>query len=200
MKELVKVSSFGKKDKILSIDQEIIRFQDQAIRIMEITEIKYAISVIQFYRFSLGNRYQIGFKTPSQQVNIILKSYFGLQNDYFADLCNRIIAEIWEPVTDSILQANMDLLLAGGTMQVGNCQVSKEGIFITQSHAITRQQQFISWEDLYYEEKYDRLVLNSKSDYHIWTNLYFQDTWNIDILIAILDWVTKENGLAELQH
>jgi hypothetical protein len=183
----------------LSVNKETIRFGETTIRREEITEIKYWIGGIQFYRFLVGRWYHIGLKTPANQVNIILKVYLGIGNDYFSDLCSRIIDEIWEPVTDRLYNKNKELLLAGGTMLVGTCQVSKAGILINRSNGFSSKQKRISWDDLDYEKKYDRLVLNSKSDPGAWVNLYFQHTWNIDILMTLLDWVTKENGLAELQ-
>jgi hypothetical protein len=200
MDELVRVSSFGKKDTPLSIDPDFIRFGEKKIRKAEITEILYSISAIQFYKFSLGTRYHIGLKTLTDQADIILNSYFGMENNYFQDLFSSIMEEIWEPVTDSIWDTSKNLLAAGGALQVGSCQVSKAGILITRDHAFTRKQQLIRWEDLHYEKKHDRLVLNSKSDQQVWTHLYFRDTWNIDILMTLLDWLTQEGGLAEIRR
>lgn len=193
MKETIKLSSLGKKNKALLISEETIQFSGKTIRREEITELKYGLSALVFYRFLVGRKHHIGFKTPTEQVNIIFKSYFGIAEEYFTDLCNQIIDEVWERATDKIWNKNKNLLIAGGVMLVGNCQVSKNGVFINQ------KQKLISWEDLHYEIKYDRLVLNHKSNDNVWTNLYFKDTWNIDILIALLDWITKENGLAEVQ-
>jgi hypothetical protein len=199
MNEAVRVSSFGGKEKILSIDEETIRFQEKKIPRQEITGIKYWVSAIEFYRFPVGRQYHIGLKTPSDQLNITLKSYFGIGNGYFHRLCNRIIEEIWDPVTDRIWDKAIAVLRAGEAWQVDNCQVSKDGILITRNQVITKKQILISWPDLHYEKKYDRLVLNSKKDPRVWANLYFHDSWNVDLLMALLDWLTREGGLAELQ-
>lgn len=199
MKEAVKVNSFGEKDKELAIDEESIQFQGKAIRRNEITGIQYWISAIQFYEFSVGVKYYIGLKTPADQLDITLKCYFGIGNSYFKKLCNQVIDIVWDPVIDQIWNANIDLILSGGAMEVGNCQINKEGIQISKGHLIAKQQHLIRWEDLDYEKKYDRLVINSKKDHGIYTNLYYRNSWNIDVLMALLDWVTKEGGLAELQ-
>jgi hypothetical protein len=88
--ELVRLSSFGKKDKVLSVAGKQIRFGEQAVRKEDITGILYWISPIQFYEFSVGTQYRIGLKTLADQLNITLSSYFGLGHDYFQDLCRRM--------------------------------------------------------------------------------------------------------------
>ncbi|QMU27663.1 hypothetical protein [Adhaeribacter radiodurans] len=191
MNEQVKVSSFGKQDKTLIITDTTIQLEKLVIKREEITEIIYDIQAIVFYRFLVGRKYHIGFKTPTQQLNLIFRSYFGISQEYFTNVCNRIIEEVWEKATDTIWRKNKNLLLAGDVVQIGQCQLHKNGIFLI------KQQKQISWENLHYEVLYDRLVLNHKNDSSVYTNLYFANTWNIDILISLLDWITKENGLAE---
>ncbi|WP_146153684.1 hypothetical protein [Adhaeribacter arboris] len=190
--EKVKVNSFGKKDKFLRITGTTIQFKNKQIQREEITEIIYDVHIIVFYRFSVGRRYYIGLRTPTQQLDLVFKSFFGLSLDYFTELCNRITEEIWEKTTDKIWAENKKLLLAGKAVHVGNCQISKKGM------VLTKQQKHIGWENLHYEVLHDRLVINHSADSSIWTNLYFENTWNIDILIALLDWITKDNGLAEM--
>ncbi|MDQ3292514.1 MAG: hypothetical protein M3Q05_14600 [Bacteroidota bacterium] len=192
MNEKVKVSSFVGKNKALIITEDTIQFENLIIQREEVTEIIYDIQAIVFYRFNIGRKYHIGLKTPNQHLNLLFRSYFGINREYFTDLCNRIIDKIWEKTTDQIWARKKQLLLAGGVVQVGNCQISKTGI------VLTKQQKQIPWENLHYEVLYNRVVLNHKNDPTIFTNLYFVNTWNIDILIALLDWITKENGLAEL--
>lgn len=200
MKQLIRVSSFGKKDKLLLIDQETIRFGEKAVPKQEITGILYGISAIQFYRFPVGTRYYIGLKTPAEQADLILTSYLGIGDDYFQELFASVLEEIWEPVTDRIWDNSKDTLAADGVLSFGNCQLSSAGMLVTKGQAFTTKQVLIGWEDLDYEKKHDRLVLNSKSDPQVWTNLYFHDTWNIDILMALLDWLSQEGGLAELKQ
>lgn len=198
MNEIIKVSSLGEKNKRLIIDDKVFSFNDQKIPFNQVTGLKYGVSLMPFYRFSVGRKYHIGLKTPTDQVDLVLRSYFRMSNSYLQSIYNQIIELIWEPVTDQLLSQSMDLLLTGQTFGVGNCRISKAGIVINKDAGLTKKPQLISWDDLSYEEKYDRLVLNSKNNQSIWTNLYFLDNWNVDILMAILDWLYKEDGLAEL--
>lgn len=199
MIEEVKASSFGEKNIPLLIDNEIIRFQEKEIQWKKITEIKYWISAIEFYKFPIGRKYHIGLKTSVEKIDIIFKSYFGIGNSYFSNLCTQIIDEIWEPIIENILKMGTDKLSNGGAIQFGHCQISREGVHITKGNMISKSQKLIEWKDFEYEKKYDKLVLNSKKDQSIWTNLYFEDCWNIEVLMAFLDWITKEDGLEAIQ-
>jgi hypothetical protein len=195
----VKVSSFGEENNLLLIDSETIRFQEKEMQRDKITGIKYWISAIEFYEFPIGRKYHIGLKTSNEKIDIIFKSYFGVGNSYFFHLCTQIIDEIWEPIIGNILETETVLLSAGGAIQFGHCQISKDGVLISRESRIGKNRKLIGWTDLQYEKKYDKLVLNSKNDPGVWTNLYFKDCWNIEVLLAFLDWITIENGLAEIQ-
>lgn len=198
--EAIKVSSFGRKNKVLLINKEIIQYKNKTIIRAEITGIKHHISAIQFYRFKIGEQFYLGLKTSTDQIDIILTRYFDISADYFTDLETQITEAIWERTTDHIWHLNKSLLLSDGIITIGNCQISKEGILIIKDNALAvPKQQQISWPELHYQILNDRVVLNNSSDYSIYTNLYFKDTWNIDILIALLEWITQENGLAEMQ-
>ncbi|MGV3586035.1 MAG: hypothetical protein ACO1OF_03445 [Adhaeribacter sp.] len=200
MNETVKVSSFGEKDKALFIDGEIIRFQNKEIRQENITGIRYWISAIEIYEFIIGRNYYIGLKTPDEQLDINFKSYFGFSNSYFSKICKQVIDKIWEPAYERIWNRETDKLIAGDVIKFGHCQLSNKGVLILKENLLSRKEQEISWMDLSYEKKYDRLVLNSTSNPNIWTNIYYKDSWNIEILMALLDWITKENGLEEMQQ
>lgn len=199
MNEAVRTNSFKGKDKTLLIDEELIQFRDKEIERSKVSGLRYWISAIEFYKFPIGRKYHIGLRTENEQIDIIFKSYFGVGNAYFTDLCSRIIDEVWEPLIAQIMNSAVDLLIAGEEVQFGHCTVSKDGVLITKDNAIAKKQSLISWADLHYQKNYDRLVLNSKSDHRLWTNLYFQESWNIEILMALLDWITKEDGLQEIQ-
>ncbi|MGV3540054.1 MAG: hypothetical protein ACO1OQ_09595 [Rufibacter sp.] len=200
MNKIVKSSSFGEEERELLITEEIIHFDGKQIVRNDISDLLYWVSTVEFYRFPVGRKFYIGFKTPDSQLDIVFKSYFGISNGYFLELCNQILEEMWEPVIEQIWNRNAEELAKGGSVRCGHCQISERGILISKGSLVATNERLITWEDLYYEKKYDRLVINSKSDQHLWTNLYFKDNWNIDIFMATLDWIVKENGLAEMQN
>ncbi|RDC64821.1 hypothetical protein [Adhaeribacter pallidiroseus] len=198
MNEAIKSNSFGPKNKVLRINNKVIQFNRQTIARKDIVGIKQYARAMQFYRFRVGEQHYLGLKTATAQIDILFTCYFSIDQDYFIDLENRIIAEIWEQTTDQIWLAGKTTLLNHGTLTVGPCQISRQGILVTKGNALPIKQQQIAWADLQYQVLHDRLVLNNQNDYAVYTNLYFKNTWNIDVLIALLDWITQENGLGNL--
>lgn len=198
--EVIRTNSFEQEHVPIKISNGLVVFDGKEIRLNEVTGIKSGLKLIQLYIFPIGREYRIALKTPSDQLDIVFKSYFRIGNEYFDDLFDQILDEIWEPVTDRLLAENIELIAAGGVMAVGNCRVDKEGVSVITDAALSRRFDLIPWSDLDYDMKHDRLVISSKSNHQVWTNLYFLDTWNVDILTAILDWVFEEDGLAELKQ
>ena len=195
MNEAIKLNSFGPKNQVLLINREVIQFNHQTLLRKDIIGIKQYASALQFYRFRVGEQHYLGLKTATTQIDILLTCYFNIDQDYFIDLENRITEEIWEQTTDQIWLTYKNTLLHNGVITVGNCQISRPGILLHRDNALSPKQELITWPALQYEVLHDRLVLNNQSDYAVYTNLYFKDTWNVDVLIALLDWITQENGL-----
>jgi len=190
----VKLHSFGSRNSPLVIDVETISFKGKQLRIKEINGILYWVSPVVFYHYMIGRRYHIGFRTPDDQLDIVFRSFFGFSKKYFKKLCNKILDAVWEPVTDNILQQAMDALRAGKIADFEHCQVSAEGVYLC------RKQHLITWDDLAYDKMYNRLVLNSKTDHAVFTNLELSKCWNVDVLITLLDWLTEQGGLKEIQQ
>ncbi|MEJ8802154.1 hypothetical protein [Pontibacter sp. H249] len=197
MMEALKVNSFGKADKPLLIDDGMIQYNGKTIKIDQIIGIRYWISSIEFYKFTIGRKFCIGFKTQSDQLDITFRSWFGVGNDYFYGISSKIIDEIWNPVNEQVLNREAEALSKGGVVRFGNCHLSRVGVILVRGGK-KEQLQTIGWEDLIYEKKYDRLVIGSKSDHSLFMNLYYEDSWNIEVLMGLLDWITKENGLEVL--
>ncbi|QNF31849.1 hypothetical protein HUW51_03610 [Adhaeribacter swui] len=198
MNETIKLSSFGRKNKVLLINEEVIQFNRRTIFRKDIIGIKQYAKALQFYRFRVGEQHYLGLKTATQQLDILLTCYFDIDQDYFLDLEDRITAAIWEQTTDQIWLRHKEILKNNGTIAVGHCQVSRTGITLHKATDLTGKPLLITWPELHYQILHDRLVLNNQTDYAIYTNLYFKDTWNLDVFIALLDWITQENGLGEL--
>lgn len=199
MNELIKHHSFGEKKNQLVINEDIIEYQGIIIKRDEITGIKYWISANIFYKFSIGTTYYIGIQSKKEQIDFVFTGYLGISDNYFQNVCEQIIDEIWEPVLVQIWNHQVDLLLSGHVITVGPCQLNSEGIFLRKDQLIHKQKLFIPWKDLKYEKKYDRLVINSTSDSAVYKNLYYKDCWNIETLLSLLHWITEENGLTEIK-
>ena len=199
MREEVEVSSFGRANEQLSIENGFIQFKGKSVRVSEITGVRYWISDIEFYKFTVGRRYHIGFRTKTDQLDIAFFSWLGIGNKYFHSVFSQVIDRVWEPVVKQILHNDVDVMASGGVVDFGNCRISREGVCVVVGGREERQR-LVGWEELIYEKKYDRLVLSHRSDHNVWTNLYYRDSWNIEVLMALLDWITKEGDGGNTKH
>lgn len=190
----VKLHSFGRRTTPLVVDTETILFKDKQLKISEVDGVLYWVSPIIFYHYMIGRRYHFAFKAGTEQLDIVFRSYFGISNKYFKKQINKVMDAVWGPITDRLLQQHMAQLKAGQAADFGYCQLTAEGI------QIPKLQQQIPWHELVYEKKFNRLVLNNKSNHSIYTNIAFRDNWNVDVLITLLDWLTEQGGLQEIQH
>jgi hypothetical protein len=196
--EEIRLASFGARSHTLLLNDKQLVFDDTEISLPAISHFKFGIKIIQLGMFPLGRRYQINLKTPDTQLDLVFRAYFGIGNKYFNRVFEMLVNGIWSHIGERLFREAIDLILSGKTFSTGNCTVSRQGIILNQDTPLAKKQHLIPWAEVGYEKKYNRLVINSKSNHRIWANLYFMDDWNVDVLMDVLDWLFKEGGLAEL--
>ena len=194
----IKLNSLGRKQYRLFLDDEKISFNDTVIYLAQISGLKFGITLMQFYRFSLGRKYIFSIKCPDKEINLVFKSYFGLEKDYFNALFYQIVDVIWDRISDRLFADLVQQLKSETGSTVGHCVFRRQGITINRHNLFSAQEAFIPWKDLTYKKNYNRLSLYSKSNSQIWTNLFYTETWNVDMAILILDWLYEQNGFAAL--
>jgi hypothetical protein len=85
---------------------------------------------------------------------------------------------------------SIDIIRNRQSLDIGKCQVSERGI--------TWSGKLIQWSDLSYQKNYNRLTINSKSNLKVYTNLYYLENFNVDVLLGILHWIYKGDGIQQL--
>jgi hypothetical protein len=191
LKQLIKLTSFSNSDKLLKIEDNALQFDSAKIQLQSVKEFKYGIEPIQVDMFFVGRKFIIDLKSNEENIKIIFKSYFGFSKNYFNNLFNNILNKIWQETAVRISDDSIEKVLKGETIVVGKCQVFRLGIKINNF--------LISWHDLTYKLNYNRLTINCKSNSTVWTNLYYIKDYNVDVLMAILDWLYKHQGLEEIE-
>ena len=197
--ENIKVNSLGRKHHLIYLDDVKFSFANTEIYLSQISDLKFGLSLMQFYRFSLGSKYVISVKDSNNEINLVFINYFGLNTDYFDTLYDQITDAIWDQIADRLVAEKVQQLKSGKGFKVGNCLFKNEGITINRHNLFSQIEEFIPWKDLTYKKNYNRLTLYSKSNSQIWTNLFYTGNWNVDVAIHILDWIYDQNGLAELK-
>ncbi|WP_197088618.1 hypothetical protein [Rufibacter radiotolerans] len=176
----------------MAIDEDSILFDGQTILKSDITELKFWISSVEFYKFSIGKHYQIGFKTEKNQIDIHLRSYLGISDRYFLHLFNQILDKVWDPLTQRIFQRNLREWSENRLVNIAGCQLRDDGIISHKQGLIQKERIFILWQNLHFDKKFDRLTFTDSKDNSIWLNLYYKDNWNIEILISLLEYISEE--------
>lgn len=191
----IKLNSFTRKEKALLLNDEYISLAAKKIRLNDITHFKFGISGLQAGMFVVGRKYEVHIKTTTDRFNLVFRSYFRLNIKYFNQLFHLVINGVWLRTGDRLLSEMIAAVKANQDLKFGHCTVQKTGITFYKNSKNPKKEFFISWQDLSYDKKYDRLVLNSKKDSRRWLNIYYLHTWNAEVLIEFLDWVYKENEL-----
>jgi len=199
IRKQVKINSFGGKKHALHLDDNVFSFNATTISLQQITHFKFGMQVMQVGMFLVGRKYQVSFKTPTQQVDLVFRSYFKIGNKYFDKLFYKIINGIWLRIGDRLLEQAIKEIMSGGIIAVGNCAANRKGITLNLDAGFTKKQYLIPWPDVSYDKMFDRLVINSKSNNRIWMKLPYLEHWNVDVLTELLEWIFKEGGLSELE-
>jgi hypothetical protein len=192
MDQQIRLSSFGIGSHDLKIIKDNIILDGLLIDLNDVGEIKFAVTGIQFDMFTVGRNFHIELKADEKKIRLDLKCFFGIREKYFAGLYQSILNEIWELTVVRLFHQYVENILDGSNYRIGNCVLLREGISL--------KNEFIGWRDMAYEVKYDRITLNHKSNPKLWSNIYFFETYNSQVLRFVLDWVFLEKGLEELER
>lgn len=185
--EFIKITSFGKKEKKVHIIGNLLTYDKKTINLDDVTEMRYGVKPYQIYRFYIGWNYCIDLKTKDAQIKIEFISFLKFSINYFNELIQRIIKKIWSYTMPRIVNESINKIISGQVIQVDKYQLSKQGINWNNKQ--------IAWCDLNYQKNYDRLTINSKSNIKIWTNIYYLELYNADVIVYVCDWVIKQDGL-----
>ena len=196
LEEKVRLNSFGERIYFLFLDDYQLVFGNTSIKLADISHFKFGAKILQFGMFPVGRSYYVSLKTANQELNLVLRSFFGIRDNYLGTLYEKLVNGILLRIGARLFQEAITAMKAGKPFAIGPCTINGSGIMLRKS---SDNPQLISWNDLSYQKKYDRLVINSKSNHAIWLNLYFLEHWNVEVLMDVLDWLFEEGGLAELK-
>lgn len=190
MKQLIRTSSFGKAAVPLRLEDDVLYYGAHTIPLRLVTGLRYGIEPIQLEMFYVGRKYLLSLRTKDATLDIRLRSFLGLSKQYFLQLYTELIDSIWSATFVRLVNETIDHLLEGGAVTIGRCVISRQGIDC--------KGYWITWPDLSYEKKYNRLTLNHRGNAAVWTNLYYSRDYNASVLAAVLDWLFEQDGLTIL--
>ena len=186
MQQYIRLSSLAIARHEIKIDEQRISFQGKDLDLQSVTGWLYAVTPIELDMFTVGRKYVIQLRTDEEEFHIVLKDVFGISRQYFARLYEEIIDALWVSVSGRLTDELVGKLKEGSVVKIGNCEVSRAGIELKGF--------LVRWADMSWQRNYNRLTINSKSNQSVWTNLYYAETYNTDILMNLLRWVFNERG------
>jgi hypothetical protein len=189
MEEIIKLTSFGRANQQLLIRDGALTFDHSSIDLQSVTGLQYGVAAIRLDMFSIGRKYLIALRTKDDVSKIVFKSYMGVSRNYFDRIYKQILDEIWEETILRLIENAINAIRKGETWTIGKCNVYMDGILYGK--------ELIQWADLSYQKNYNRLTINSKSNPKVYTNLYYLENFNVDVLIGILHWIYHENVIEE---
>lgn len=166
-------------DSIAVIDGDLVS-GNRRIQLHSVTHIRFGWLPIRLEMFRIGDKYSLKVKSSEQKLSITMLSLFGFENDKRYDQFNHLLNAIWDETVGRLSTEMQNIVQKGETVTVDKCLISERGILLKNF--------LIEWDDLGYQKNYNRLTLNSKSNRNVWTNLYYTETDNVQVLIEFLDW------------
>lgn len=164
----------------LAFTGESLVYGEQKINLSDVTSIKFGWLPISLDMFTIGGRYIVELSSPAENLRINLSYYLGLFKNRQRENFNHLLDAIWDLTVLRLLKAMVDEIDNGGTVVVGKCSITTEGI--------SCKKFLIRWDDLSYQVNYNKLTLNSISNKDVWTNLYYTETHNVHVLKYFLEW------------
>jgi hypothetical protein len=163
----------------LSFHDHLLSVNGKTISMPDVTDMKYGYAPIRLDMFTIGSRFMIDLKTPADSVTVNFRSYFGINKAKQQQKFSMLLEAIWDSALVRLLDEMTERIEKGEPVSVGRCHITEQGI---------RYKDFlIAWNDLSFQVNYNRLTLNSKSNATVWTNLYFVETYNVQVLMYFLE-------------
>ena len=188
--KIIRLSSFRGRNTSIKLEDGNLSFDGTTISLSEIREVKAAIEPIELDMYVIGSKYCIVLRSETNSLEITFRCFFSIHKKYFNALFNEIINSFWDATVGRLLDESIEVLKRGDTFSIGKCTVSRTGVSFNSN--------FILWDDLSYQRNYNKLTLNSKSSKEVWTNLFYNEEFNVYLLLGLLEWIYKEGGLSEL--
>lgn len=167
-------------NKATSVVDGYLISNDKRISLESVTGMKYGWMPIRLDMYTIGSRYILEVKSPDQIVQVSFRSWFRIQKEKQYARFSALMDAIWEPTVVRLLNETVDRINEGATVNIGKCHINADGIML-KTFAIR-------WDDLSYQNNYNKLTINSKSNASVWTNLYYSETDNVHILRYFLDY------------
>ena len=174
----------------LDITKEFIRYNDKNIFVSNILGIKYGV-LIQTVNGVRSSSYSIDIVDgQSKHINIECKRFFRSEAQAEQDF-NRILEALYHQVIPSLVYKIAKNIVAGRNIQVGDCRLTKEGMYITTGALFWKKETLLSYTQLKFTKGSGKVNVYSTRDYKINASMAIRDIYNAALLEFIVDQVVE---------
>jgi len=107
---------------------------------------------------------------------------------------NRILDALLNQVAPTLIQRLAENVISGKSLQIGECRLTSQGIFITTGALMWKKATLVSFSDLKFYTYSGKIHVASVKDNKINTSMSIRDTWNA----TLLEYIAK--AVAEMKN
>jgi len=151
--------------------------------------IMYGNKPIEIYEFTVGYNYLIQVLTEkSEKISLGFKTYFGIDKSLKFKSFNEAFNTIWDHHMIHVYNELLNDFNRGSILDFSNQYELSQGGLRVKSKDIK-----FDFEEIQLEKRFDHFKINSKNSPNKFTNVYYLNTWNAEILRMILESIIEQN-------
>lgn len=156
----------------------------------DITGIRYGLSWIKGYQFTIGRVYCIEIRNKENKIiSIKLRTVYGIRKGLLWKKYSEIVDAIYEAYFIYLYNLFVDEYNQNGIVEIEGIIISKEGILVKKNKEI------INWDDLEIGIYYHYLSLTSKKNSRNYTQLYYLNEWNIYLIQNLVETIMERKNI-----
>ena len=164
----------------ISLQNDQLTIDGDTINCDDVRAIKFCYEPIRLEFWPIGTKYSFGFVTEDIHIVTSFKCWLGINAKRQHARYKELINGVWDSIVIRLYHELVHLVEDGHSAPVGPCTITPAGIIYSGF--------LITWDDLSFQVNYNRLTISSKSNPAIWTNLYYNEVYNVYPLRYFLEW------------
>jgi TPR repeat protein len=169
----------------IEVTREFVRYKDQYINVSSIEGIKYGV-FIQVTNGIRNASYLIDITDgQSGRIKVECKRFFRSEAQAEQDFDN-ILTALYHQVIPSLVQKFAEGVVSGRHLQIGNCRLTIEGVYITTGVLVWKKETLVPFSDLRFSKSAGQVNVSSVKQSWIGASMAIRDIWNATLLEYIV--------------
>jgi TPR repeat protein len=162
----------------IEVTNEFVRYNDRRIPVSEVKGIKFGVFVQYTNGIKSSSSYLIDITGgQAEYIRIECKRFFRSEAQAEQDF-NNIIKALVHQVVPSLVERLAEGIVAGRPLQMGDCRLTAEGMYITTGSLWWKKETLVPYSDLRFGNHQGHLNVSSAKDKKISASMALRDAWN----------------------